>query len=80
MHNMEKGKWYEIRHRNPLQRFDRKSVMQYLGVDEKMLRPAYVVHLFNARPVAGMQSLMDTDIISVQERPPQQPYVNARWP
>lgn len=79
-HIMAKNAYYKIRHRNPLQRYDRKSVMQYLGIDERTLGSARgVVHLFNARPTFGTQSLDDSDIISVEAVPQQQTYVNARW-
>jgi hypothetical protein len=74
---MEKYKWYKIRHRQQGQQYDRKSVMQYLGLEEHAVN---TVHLFNARPTAGTQTMPDSWIISVEEVPkPDKPYVAARW-
>lgn len=78
---LEKYKWYKIRHRTPgIQKYDRKSLMQYLGIDERSIDAGHVVHLFNARPTAGTQSLPESSIISVEEVPATtKPYVAARW-
>lgn len=79
MHRMDKGKWYKIRHRNSTQKFDRKSVMQYLGIESHAVN---IAHVFNARPTAGTQVLMDTEIISVEAMPTApapKPFVAARW-
>jgi hypothetical protein len=80
-HNMVKYQWYRIRHRGVLERYDRKSEMQYLGVHELSRETGRIVHLFNARPTAGTQSVFDEEIISVQELPrtPRVPLVSVRW-
>lgn len=80
MHVMQMYKWYTIRHRSHGQKFDRKSVMQYLGVEEQSIVQRNLKHAFNARPVAGTQSLYDDDIISVEEvEKPDRPIIAARW-
>lgn len=71
------GRWYQIRHRSEAQHYDRKSVMQYLGVAEQ---PGPVTHRFNARPVAGTQTMPHSWLISVEEVPATTtPIVAARW-
>jgi hypothetical protein len=80
VHLMEKGKWYKVRHRAEGQRYDRKSVVRYLGVEAASIDRGPVEHLFDARPTAGTQTLPDNEISSVEEVPkPDQPVVAARW-
>lgn len=76
-HQLEKEKWYRIRYRAPNQGYDRKAEMQYLGIETIAVN---LVHLFNARPTAGTQTMPDSWIISVEEiSEPNKPFVAARW-
>lgn len=71
------GRWYEIRHRSPGQQYDRRSVMQYLGVAEQ---PGAVTHRFNARPKAGTQTMPHSWIKSVAILADDStPVIGARW-
>jgi hypothetical protein len=79
MHTMQKYEYYKIRHRSGIQQYDRKSVMQYLGIVEESIEQGNIRHLFNARPTAGTQELYDSDIISAELVPEQKPYIGARW-
>lgn len=85
MRDMDKNQmveyeWYKIRHRAQGQRYDRKSVMQYLGVDPYSIDAGRTIHMWNARPTAGTQGMLDSDIISVEKvDKPDKPFIGARW-
>jgi hypothetical protein len=75
--DMAKGKKYEVTHMiKGVQRFPRKSVMVFLGIDPHLGDTEYK---FSARPKAGTQGLARRHIIEVKEVHPNTPlYLNAR--
>lgn len=65
------GKRYLLIHRGPLQRYDRESVMIFLGVEYHPAGSAgEPYYQFSARPVAGTQTLPDSWIKEVYEVTP----------
>jgi hypothetical protein len=66
------GATYEIVTRIGAQRYNRRSVMRYLGEGRGEL-------LFSARPIAGTQTLHRDHIIGIREVPARtRCYLNAR--
>lgn len=76
---MVTGRWYKIRHRSMAEDYwrDYLSVMQYLGLSR---RRGPITHRFDARPVAGVQSLRHRVIVSVEPvAATGTPIVGYRW-
>jgi hypothetical protein len=76
---MVTGRWYKILHRSEAEDFwrDYMSVMQYLGLSK---RRGPITPRFNARPVAGVQSLRHRAIVSVEQvAATETPIVGYRW-
>jgi hypothetical protein len=71
--DMVKGKKYEIKFMiRGVQRYPRKSVMVYLGINETTLgipQRYGVGYLFSARPAAGTQEIARDHILEVKEVP-----------
>lgn len=70
-----KGQKYKVRHRIiGVQRYDRESVMTYLGMDQTLQETQW-----NARPAAGTEGLRPQNIIAIEPVSPETPhYVNKR--
>lgn len=67
---LEEGRWYRLRTQVGTQRYERESVLQYLGMDGYDM-------LFNARPLAGTQRLSPASLVSTEALVgPQRPVIN----
>ena len=53
---------YRVIHRSETQRVDRASVLRYMAEDSE-------VYYFDARPVAGTQTMPKSWVKSIEERP-----------